>query len=136
VEMKSVAMHEEFRKEDASVKSLGTMNNWHGNRHLAAGRRKEPKELIRGDCASRRKFPAACRNVSRRAAVPWHKGNVFRKIRTQGSCSPRKEWAAAGRKMTCCAKVARRKGRKQGLDCTENLEKTGAWEETKGTTAK
>jgi hypothetical protein len=57
---------------------------------------------------------AACRKVSRRAAVARHKGNIFRKIRTQGNCGPRKELAAAGRKMICCAKVAQRK--RQGKD--------------------
>jgi hypothetical protein len=52
---------------------------------------------------------AACRNVSLRAAVTRRKGNVFRKIRTQWNCRPRKELAATGRKMACCGKVAQRK---------------------------
>jgi hypothetical protein len=53
---------------------------------------------------------AACRKVSRRAAVLLRKANVFRKIRTKGNCGPQKELAAADRKMTRCAKVAQRKG--------------------------
>jgi hypothetical protein len=42
--------------------------------------------------------------------VARHKRNVFRRIRTQGKCGPRKELAAAGRKMTHCAKVEQSKG--------------------------
>jgi hypothetical protein len=44
------------------------------------------------------------------AAVAWAKGNVFRKILTQGNCGPRKELATAGRRMTHRAKVAQFKG--------------------------
>jgi hypothetical protein len=42
--------------------------------------------------------------------VAWCKGNVFRKIRTKGNYGPRKELASAGRVMTRCTGVARRKG--------------------------
>jgi hypothetical protein len=53
---------------------------------------------------------AACRKVSRRAAVARRKRNVFGKIRAQGNCGPRKQLAAAGRRITDSTKVARRKG--------------------------
>jgi hypothetical protein len=49
---------------------------------------------------------ATCRKVSYHAAVSWHKGNVSRKIQTQGICGPQKELALASTKMTFCAKVA------------------------------
>jgi hypothetical protein len=42
--------------------------------------------------------------------VAWLKRNIFRKYRNQGKCGPRKELAAAGRKVTRRAGVARRKG--------------------------
>jgi hypothetical protein len=51
--------------------------------------------------------------VSRCGAVARRKRNFFRKIRTQRSCGTWKELAAAGRKMICCAEVARRKGHKR-----------------------
>jgi hypothetical protein len=86
------------------------MKKRYRGRHLAAGRRREPRELIRGDCGSRRKLAAACRKVSRRAVVARRKRNVFRKIRTQGKCGTRKELAAAGRRMTQSAKEVRRRG--------------------------
>jgi hypothetical protein len=37
------------------------------------------------------------------------KRNILREIRTQGNCGPRKELAAAGRRMTCCANVAQQR---------------------------
>jgi hypothetical protein len=110
-EMEAVAEHQEVPAEEAAVKSSGKMKKRHRGRYLAAGRRGEPNELTRQDCGSRRKLAAACRKVSRHAAVIWRKKNVFRKIRTQGNCGPRKELAAAGRKTTHHAEVAQRKGR-------------------------
>jgi hypothetical protein len=82
----------------------------HRDRHLAAGRREEPKELTWVVCRSRRKLAAACRKVSHRTAVARHKGYVFRKIRTQGNCGMWKELAVARREMTHCTKVAQRRG--------------------------
>jgi hypothetical protein len=80
------------------------------DRLLAAGRRGEPKELTRGDCGSRRKLAAACRNVSRRAVVARRKRNFFMKNRTQGNCGPRKKLVAARRRMTHSTEVPRGKG--------------------------
>jgi hypothetical protein len=54
-EMKAVVEHQEVPMEEAAVKSLATMKKRHRGWHLAAGRREEPKELIRGECGSRRK---------------------------------------------------------------------------------
>jgi hypothetical protein len=44
-EMKAVADQQEVPTEEAAVKSSGTMMKPHRGRHLAAGRRGEPKEL-------------------------------------------------------------------------------------------
>ena len=74
-EMESDSGHREIHKEDAVVKSDKGRKKRHRDRHLGAGRRGEPKELTRGDCGSRRKLAAACRKVSRRAAVARYKGN-------------------------------------------------------------
>jgi hypothetical protein len=83
------------------VKSSGRTKKRHRGRHLAEGRRGEPKELTRGDCGSRRKLIAVWRKVFRFAAVALCKGNFFRKIRPERN---------AARKMTRCAKVAQHKG--------------------------
>jgi hypothetical protein len=45
--------------------------------------RHEYRQLTLGDCESRNKLAAACRKVSRRAAVVLRNANVFRKIRTK-----------------------------------------------------
>jgi hypothetical protein len=108
--MESEVEYREVHTEEAAVKFSGKIKKRHRGRHLAAGRYGEPKELTRGDCGSRRKLAAACRKVSRRAAVVRRKRNVFRKIRTQGNCGPWKELAAAGSRMTQSKKVARRRG--------------------------
>jgi hypothetical protein len=60
----------------------------------------ETKELTRGIYGSQKKLAASCRKVTHPAAVARHKMNVFRKIRTQRNCGPRKELAASGRRMT------------------------------------
>jgi hypothetical protein len=57
-----------------------------------------------------KKLAATYRKVSHHVTVAWHKGKVFTKIRTQENCGLWKELVAAGRKIICCAKVARRKG--------------------------
>jgi hypothetical protein len=49
-DMESEAEHREIPTEGSAVKSSGTMKKRHKGRHLAAGRRGEPKELTRGDC--------------------------------------------------------------------------------------
>jgi hypothetical protein len=48
--------HREVPMEEAAVKSSGTIKKQHKGRHLAAGRRREPKGLTLGDCGSRRKL--------------------------------------------------------------------------------
>jgi hypothetical protein len=108
--MPSEVEYREIPTEEAAVKSSGTMKRWHRGRHLAAGRRRERKELTRGDCGSRTKLASACRMMSRRAAMARCKRDIFRKIRIQANCEPRKELAAGGMKMIRCAKVAQLNG--------------------------
>jgi hypothetical protein len=102
-------LEQEVPKEDAVVKPVKGQKKRHRGRKLAKERRGEPKELTPGICRSWRKLAAACRKVSRHARMAWRKGNVFRKILTQGYYGSRKE-LAADRKMTCRAGVARHKG--------------------------
>jgi hypothetical protein len=92
------------------MKSSGAMKKLHRGQHVGAGRRGEPKELIRGDSGSQKKLATACRKVFRRAAAARRKGNLFRKILTQGICGPLKQLAVARREMIRLGKVARRRG--------------------------
>jgi hypothetical protein len=108
--MQSVEEHQEIPKEGAIVKPVEGRKKRHRGRKLAAGRRGEPKELIRGICGSRSKLAAACRKVSRRARMARHKGKILMKIQIQGNCGSRKK-LAAGRKMTFHAGVTLRKGK-------------------------
>jgi hypothetical protein len=77
-EIGSDSEHREVPEEVVAVKSSGTMKKRHRDRHLAGGHCGKPKELTRGDRGSRRKLAAACRKVSRRAAVAWHSRNMVR----------------------------------------------------------
>jgi hypothetical protein len=46
-EMKPVAVHEEIRKEEAAVETFGALKKWHGDQHLAVGRRRNgPRVLV------------------------------------------------------------------------------------------
>lgn len=108
-EMESGMERREVPTEMAAVNSLGAMKKQHRGRRVTAGQRGEPKELSRGDCGSQRKLAAACRKVSRHAAVAWRKRNLSRNIRTQRNHGPRKELAAAVGKTTRCARVAQLK---------------------------
>jgi hypothetical protein len=101
--MQSVAEHQEVPREDAAVVPVRGLRKQRRGRKQAAGRREESKKLNRGICGSREKLAAACRKVSRHAAVAWRKINVFRKIVTHGYCGLRKEVTAAGMEITCCA---------------------------------
>jgi hypothetical protein len=77
VKMTSVAVHEEFHTEDATVRSSGTVRRRHRGWHVAAKWRGEPKKLTQGHCGSQGKLAAACRKVSRHARVAWHKRGII-----------------------------------------------------------
>jgi hypothetical protein len=104
--MQSVEEHQEIPKEDAAVKPVKGRKKRRRGRKLTAGRPGELNELTRSDYGSGKKLAAACRKMTRRAAVARRKRNVFRKTGTQGNCGPRKRLTAAGIKMTRRARVA------------------------------
>jgi hypothetical protein len=91
---------------DKVIRKSSRMKKRPRGRCIAAGRRVKPTKLTRGDGESRRKLVAACRKVSRRAAVAWRRRNIFRNLRTQGNCGPRKELAAAGKMLAHCTGIA------------------------------
>jgi hypothetical protein len=69
---------EEMRSVAERQVPSGALRRRHRGRNLSEGRRREPKELTRGDCGSRRNLAAACRKVSRRAAMAQRRRKVFR----------------------------------------------------------
>jgi hypothetical protein len=105
--------------EEVAVKSSRTKKRPRGQR-VTAGRRVKPTKLPRGDCESRRKLVAACRKVSRCATVAWWRRNIFRDIRTQRNCGPRRKLGAAGEMVTLHARLARRKGTFAGKNQTRD----------------
>jgi hypothetical protein len=74
--MESETEHWEISKEYDAVKTNKASSMGHKNRHLGAGRRGKPKELVRFDCGSRKKLAATYRKVSRRARMAWRKKNI------------------------------------------------------------
>jgi hypothetical protein len=65
-EMKSIAVHEEVRKEEATVETFGALKKRHRDWHLAVGRHGKPKEWTQGDGESQ-KVAAACRGMTHHA---------------------------------------------------------------------
>jgi hypothetical protein len=61
VEMKSVAVHQEVPNEEAEVETIGAPEERHRGRHLAVGRRRQPKKRTQGDAECRQKLAAARR---------------------------------------------------------------------------
>jgi hypothetical protein len=37
--IESIVVHEEVSKDEAAVKTVGTLKKWYGDKHLAVGRR-------------------------------------------------------------------------------------------------
>jgi hypothetical protein len=96
--------------EDVVVMPVGEPRKRRRGGKLTAGRRGEPKELIRGNGGSWKKLAAACRKVQRHAAVVWRKRKLFQRTGTQEICGRTKELAIAGIRTTHCAQLVRRKG--------------------------
>jgi hypothetical protein len=75
-DMESEVEHLEVSKEHAAAESGKARSKRYRDRHVAAGRRRKPKELTREGWGSWRKFVTSFRKVSRRATVAWHKRNI------------------------------------------------------------
>jgi hypothetical protein len=69
--MQSIEEHQDVPSEDIGVMPVKELKKQRRGRKSNAGRCREPKELNRGNCGSRKKLAAACREVSRRATVAW-----------------------------------------------------------------
>jgi hypothetical protein len=77
VDIESETEHREASKEHAAVETDKAPSTRHRDWHVVARHCGKPKELSRGDCRSWRNLAAACRKVSRRARVAWHKRICF-----------------------------------------------------------
>jgi hypothetical protein len=110
--LQSAEEHHVVPDEDAVEVPVRIRRRRHGGRKETAGRRREPKELTRGDRGSRKKLAAACRKASHRETVAWIKRNVFRKSWTSGHYGLRKEVTVSRKEVTRCErhrlKVAQR----------------------------
>jgi hypothetical protein len=78
-EIQSIVERRKVPVVDAVVKPVRGQKRRQRGQHLAAGQHEEPKKLTQGDCGSQGMLVAACRKVSRRAAVTWCKRGVVRK---------------------------------------------------------
>jgi hypothetical protein len=123
---------EEDVSEDVAVMPVKGLNKRRRGRQSTAGRRGEPKELIRGNGGSRRKLAAVCRKVSRHATVAWRKRKLSRKSETRGFCRSRKGVTVADRRTSRHATVAwlkrnlfRRSGTQQFCGQRKELTATG-----------
>jgi hypothetical protein len=68
-EMKSVAVHEEVPKEEATVKPVRAVKKRHRVWHLAAGCHGKPKEQTQGNGGSQKKLATIHRGMTRHAGV-------------------------------------------------------------------
>jgi hypothetical protein len=81
--MQSAEEHQDVPNDDVTVMLVGEPRKRRRVRKSTAGRRREPTKLNRGNCGSWKKLAAACRKVSRHAAVVWGKRKPFRRTVTQ-----------------------------------------------------
>jgi hypothetical protein len=74
-ENEAMAKHKEVPKEEAALEIIGALKDRYGDRHLAVGRRRQPKKRTQGDGGSRKKLATACRQMTRLAGRARHKGH-------------------------------------------------------------
>jgi hypothetical protein len=87
--MQSAEEHQDVRSKDVAVMPVKGLRKRRRGRKSTAGRREEPKEIIRGNGGCRSKLAATCRKVSSHATVAWRKRKLFRKSETRGFCASR-----------------------------------------------
>jgi hypothetical protein len=62
-EMKSIAEHQDVPKE-ATVETIGAVENRYGDWHLAVGCHRQPKKWTQGDCGSQKKLATTHRGMT------------------------------------------------------------------------
>jgi hypothetical protein len=55
--MKSAAEYQEVPKEEAAVEIIKALEDRHGDQHLAAGHRRQPKKRTQCDGGSQKRWP-------------------------------------------------------------------------------
>jgi hypothetical protein len=76
--MTSVAERQKFLKEGAALETIGALEDRHGDRQLAVGRRRQPKKRTQSDGGSRKYLAVALRRMIRRAVPARCKGSSHR----------------------------------------------------------
>jgi hypothetical protein len=76
--MKSAAENQEVPNYEATVETIGALEDQYVDRNLAVGRRRQPKKRTQGDGGSRKKLTAAHRRITRRAVPARSKGRSHR----------------------------------------------------------
>jgi hypothetical protein len=74
----AVAELREVPKEQAAVETVRELEDLHGGRHLAVGRRRQPKKRTQGDGGSRKMLAAIRRRMTRRAVHARRKGRSYK----------------------------------------------------------
>jgi hypothetical protein len=118
--MQSAVEHQDIPTEDAAIMPVGEPRKQRSVRKLAMESHQKIKDRTLGNHEFKRKSPAACRMVSRHAAVARSKGNTFRKLQTKENCGLWRKFVAACRGMTYHAEMAwhREQGHKRyDQDC-------------------
>jgi hypothetical protein len=70
-EKESLAEHQEVPNEEASVETIGALDDKYGDRHLAVGCLQQPKKLTQGNDES---WQNLCRRLTRRAVPALRQG--------------------------------------------------------------
>jgi exopolyphosphatase/pppGpp-phosphohydrolase len=74
-ELKSVEVHEEVPKEEATVETFRALKEWYEDRHLAIRCRCQTNKQTQGSGGSWKKLAATCRGMTRHALPAQHKGH-------------------------------------------------------------
>jgi hypothetical protein len=71
----AVAEHQKVPKDEAAGEIIGALEDRYRDRHLAIGRRRQPKKWTQVDGGSRKKLAAARRRMTRHAVPARRKGS-------------------------------------------------------------
>jgi hypothetical protein len=95
LEVESIAVHEEFPKEEATVETFGALKKRHRDRHLAVRGCGQPKERTQGNGGSQKKLIATCRGITHHAIPAWRKGQGQESVARgtpKGQMFKRRQW--------------------------------------------
>jgi hypothetical protein len=74
-----------LRKRPAALESFGEVRERYGDRHLAAGRGRQPRKRTQGNGESGKKLTAARRQMTRRVGTARRKGRGHKGPNSRGN---------------------------------------------------